>query len=194
MERRLVLVLDYGSQYTQLIARRIREQRVYCEIHPCTLPLERIRAMSPRAIVMSGGPSSVYDTGAPTVDPALFDLGVPILGICYGMQLFCHVLGGKVERAAHREYGPAQIEIQKNEGILAAFDRGERADVWMSHGDRVEAIPPGFEILAQTGSTPFAAVAHAERRIFGVQFHPEVVHTPKGVQIIDAFLFQVAKC
>ena len=194
MERRLVLVLDYGSQYTQLIARRIREQRVYCEIHPCTLPMERIRAMSPRAIVMSGGPSSVYDTGAPTVDPALFELGVPILGICYGMQLFCHVLGGKVERATHREYGAAKIDIQKNEGILAAFERGERADVWMSHGDRVEAIPPGFEILAQTESTPFAAVANPQRRIYGVQFHPEVVHTPRGVQIIDAFLFQVAKC
>src|SRR5688500_5740504 len=141
MERRLVLVLDYGSQYTQLIARRIREQRVYCEIHPCTIPLERIRAMNPRAIVMSAGPSSVYDQGAPGIDTGLFELGVSILEICYGMQLFSHVLGGKVERAAHREYGPAAIQIEQNRGILAAFEKGENADVWMSHGDSVLSIP-----------------------------------------------------
>src|SRR5687768_8265872 len=141
MERRIVLVLDYGSQYTQLIARRIREQRVYCEIHPCTLPLERIRAMKPRAIVMSGGPASVFAEGAPGVDLGLFELGVPILGICYGMQLFCHVLGGKVQRSDHREYGPAKVRIKSARGILTAFDHGETIDVWMSHGDRVEAIP-----------------------------------------------------
>ena len=191
MNRRLVLILDYGSQYTQLIARRIREQHVYCEIHPCTLPLDDVRAMEPMAIVLSGGPASVFGEGAPTADPALFDVGVPILGICYGMQLFCHLLGGQVEKATHREYGPATITIEKPDGLLGGFDASERVDVWMSHGDRVAKIPPGFEVLATTESTPFAAVGDPKRRIYGVQFHPEVAHTPRGVEMLDAFLFRV---
>ncbi len=192
MDRALVLILDFGSQYTQLIARRIREQRVYCEIHPCTLPMERIRAMAPRAVVLSGGPASVFQDGAPSMNVGVFELGVPVLGICYGMQLFCHLLGGKVERADEREYGPARIEVVQKTGLLEPFDAGEQVDVWMSHGDRVAALPPGFEPLARTDSTPFAAAADLRRHIYGVQFHPEVVHTPRGVEMLAAFLFDVA--
>ncbi len=192
--RQLVLILDFGSQYTQLIARRIREQHVYCEIHPCTLPLAQIRALAPRAIVLSGGPASVYGEGAPTVDPALFALGVPMLGICYGMQLTCHLLGGHVARAEHREYGAASIRVAQGAGLLGAFSAGDDVDVWMSHGDRVEAIPPGFEVLATTESTPFAAMGDDARRIYGVQFHPEVVHTPRGAEMLASFLFGVAGC
>jgi GMP synthase (glutamine-hydrolysing) len=179
--RRLVLILDFGSQYTQLIARRIRESHVYCEIHPCTLSLGEVREKEPQAIILSGGPASVFGEGSPSIDPGVFDLGVPVLGICYGMQLTCHLLGGRVSRAAEREYGPAAIEITEGKGILQSFDAGESVDVWMSHGDRVETIPPGFVTLAKTASTPFAAIADHARRIYGVQFHPEVVHTPHGL-------------
>ncbi|MBW2462330.1 MAG: glutamine-hydrolyzing GMP synthase [Deltaproteobacteria bacterium] len=194
MSRRQVLILDFGSQYTQLIARSIRESHVYCEIHPCTLTLDEVRAKEPQAIVLSGGPASVFGDGSPSIDPGVFDLGVPILGICYGMQLTCHLLGGKVEKADEREYGAAKIEVTEAEGILHAFAGDDSVDVWMSHGDRVEAIPPGFVTLAKTESTPFAAIANHERRIYGVQFHPEVVHTPRGVELLDAFLFHVTGC
>jgi GMP synthase (glutamine-hydrolysing) len=194
MERKPVLVLDFGSQYTQLIARRIREQRVYCEIHPCTLPLEKVRAMEPRAIVLSGGPQSVYEEGAPTIDPALYELGVPILGICYGMQLTCRLLGGNVERAHKREYGPAKIEIKSSDAIFDGFKAGEHVDVWMSHGDSVKALPAGFNTLATTANTPFAAAFNPTRRIACVQFHPEVVHTDRGAEMLSAFLFKVADC
>jgi GMP synthase (glutamine-hydrolysing) len=189
-----VLILDFGSQYTQLIARRIREQHVYCEIQPGTYPLESIRATSPRAIILSGGPASVFAESAPTVDPGVFDLGVPVLGICYGMQLLSHLLGGKVERADEREYGPARVEVLRAEGLLHGFGVGSHLDVWMSHGDRVESLPTGFEVIARTSSSPFAAVANVERQIFGVQFHPEVAHTPRGVEMLRAFLFEVAGC
>ncbi|MFW6197445.1 MAG: glutamine-hydrolyzing GMP synthase, partial [Myxococcota bacterium] len=167
---------------------------VYSEIHPCTLPLERIREMAPQAIVLSGGPASVFAEEAPGVDPALFELGVPVLGICYGMQLMSHVLGGKVQPAHEREYGAAKIEVVEPQGLFAPFARGDQADVWMSHGDRVEALPEGFRVVARTPSSPFAAVAHLERRLFGVQFHPEVAHTPRGTAMIEAFLFEVAGC
>ncbi|MFW6067403.1 MAG: glutamine-hydrolyzing GMP synthase [Myxococcota bacterium] len=194
MAHQLVLILDFGSQYTQLIARRIREQRVYSEIHPCTLPIERIREMRPKAVVLSGGPASVFSEGAPGVAPEVFDLGVPVLGICYGMQLMCHVLGGKVQPAQEREYGAAKVEVVRPRGLLAAFEQGESVDVWMSHGDRVEALPEGFEVVARTPSSPFAAVADLERHLFGVQFHPEVAHTPRGIAMLEAFLFEVAGC
>src|SRR5690349_15079233 len=163
MERSFVLILDFGSQYTQLIARRIREQRVYCEIHPCTLPLDKLRAMEPRAIVLSGGPQSVYEEGAPTIDPAVFELGVPMLGICYGMQLTCRLLGGNVEQAHKREYGPARIEVKTAEAIFDGFKPGEPVDVWMSHGDSVKALPSGFHTIASTGNTPFAAAFDPKR-------------------------------
>ncbi|MEM9191291.1 MAG: glutamine-hydrolyzing GMP synthase [Myxococcota bacterium] len=194
MSRRLVLILDYGSQYTQLIARRVREQHVYCEIHPCTVDLDKVRELRPQAVILSGGPASVFGDGAPTADPALFDLGVPILGICYGMQLTCHLLGGEVEPAEAREYGPASIRVAKPEGLLAGFEPEESVDVWMSHGDRVKAIPPGFVPYALSENSPFAAIGHPERQIYGVQFHPEVVHTPRGEAMLRSFLFQVVGC
>jgi GMP synthase (glutamine-hydrolysing) len=190
--RELVIVLDFGAQYTQLIARRIREQRVYCEIHPCTLPLDEIRAMRPRAIVLSGGPASVYAENAPTVDTRLFDLGVPVLGICYGLQLIAHLLGGRVERASAHEYGHARVVVEKPEGIFHRFAKREALDVWMSHGDRIAALPPGFQTIGVSGNTPFCAVGHAGKNIYGVQFHPEVAHTPRGSDMIAAFLFDVA--
>jgi GMP synthase (glutamine-hydrolysing) len=190
--RELVLILDFGAQYTQLIARRIREQRVYCEIHPCTLPFEQVRAMNPRAVVLSGGPASVYAPGAPTVDPRIFELGVPILGICYGLQLIAHLLGGKVEPAKEREYGHARVVVEKNEGILHRFAKREALDVWMSHGDRIAALPPGFQTIGVSGNTPFCVVGNSQRRIYGVQFHPEVAHTPRGPDVLAAFLFDVA--
>jgi GMP synthase (glutamine-hydrolysing) len=191
--RDLVLVLDFGAQYSQLIARRIREQRVYCEIAPCTLPFEQLAALNPRAIVLSGGPASVYEPGAPSVDPRVFSLGVPVLGICYGIQLIAHLLGGRVERAASREFGQARVIVEKPEGIFHRFARDEALDVWMSHSDRIVAMPPGFQNIGVTPSTPFCAVANEKTRIYGVQFHPEVVHTPRGTDVLAAFLFDVAR-
>jgi len=190
--RDLVLILDFGSQYTQLIARRIREQRVYCEIHPCTVTLAQVREMKPRAIVLSGGPASVYGDGAPTVDKGIFELGVPVLGICYGLQLIAHLLGGKVEQAKEREYGAARVLVEKPEGILHRFAKRESIDVWMSHGDRIVSLPPGYATIGISGNTPFCAVGNAEKKIYGVQFHPEVVHTPRGSDVLAAFLFDVA--
>ncbi|MGE0789300.1 MAG: glutamine-hydrolyzing GMP synthase [Sandaracinaceae bacterium] len=198
-ERSFVLILDFGSQYTQLIARRIREQHVYCEIHPCTLTLDQVRASRgdgrlPDGIVLSGGPASVFEDGAPSVDPEIFELGVPVLGICYGMQLFCHLLGGKVEPANEREYGAATIEVKRADGVMRAFDAGASLDVWMSHGDRVASLPDGFVPLASTKNAPFAACGNPDRRIYGLQFHPEVAHTPRGPEILEAFLFSIADC
>src|SRR5438128_3116868 len=140
----LVIILDYGAQYSQLIARRIRESHVYCEIHPYNLPVDKIREMAPKAIVLSGGPASVYEPDAPGAEPALFELDVPILGICYGIQLMAHVLGGKVEAAGAREYGPAEVRVDEPVGMFAGFARGDTLQVWMSHGDRIAALPAGF--------------------------------------------------
>ena len=190
--RELVVILDFGAQYTQLIARRVREQKVYCEIHPCTLPFEQLRAMQPSAIILSGGPSSVYAEGAPTIDKRVFELGVPILGICYGLQLLAHLLGGKVEQAKEREYGAAKVVIEKPEGIFHRFAKRESIDVWMSHGDRIVSLPPGFSTIGISGNTPFCAVGNAEKKMYGVQFHPEVVHTPRGSEVLAAFLFDVS--
>jgi GMP synthase (glutamine-hydrolysing) len=190
--RETVLILDFGAQYAQLIARRVREQRVYCEIHPCTLPFEQVRALQPRAIILSGGPASVYAAGAPTVDPRVFEMGVPMLGICYGVQLIAHLLGGRVEAASAREYGHARVVVERPEGIFHRFAKREALDVWMSHGDRIAALPPGYQTIGVSGNTPFCAVGNAERRIYGVQFHPEVVHTPRGADLLASFLFDVA--
>ena len=190
--RELVLVLDFGAQYTQLIARRVREHRVYCEIHPCTLPFEEVRALAPKAIILSGGPASVYAEGAPSLDPRIFELGAPILGICYGLQLIAHLLGGRVERAPEREYGHARVVVERPEGIFHRFSKREALDVWMSHGDRIVALPPGFQTIGVSGNTPFCAVGNAAKRIYGVQFHPEVVHTPRGADVLAALLFDVA--
>ena len=190
--RPLVLVLDYGAQYSQLIARRIRECHVYCEIHPCNLPMERIRSMAPNAIVMSGGPQSVYDTDSPSSDAGIFDLGTPILGICYGQQLMAHQLGGRVAPSSHREYGPAVLQVAKSIGVLASFAVGEEVSVWMSHGDRLVELPRGFSGIGSSDGAPFAAIHDPARRLYGIQFHPEVAHTPRGIEMLRSFLFDVA--
>jgi GMP synthase (glutamine-hydrolysing) len=190
--RDTVLILDFGSQYTQLIARRIRECGVYCEIHPYSLPLDEIRRRAPRALVLSGGPSSVFDAGAPLIGRDVFELGVPVLGICYGLQLLAHVLGGKVERAEGREYGAATVRVDDAAGVFRRLSPGETLDVWMSHGDRLLEAPPGFIPLGSSASTPLCAVAREADRIYGLQFHPEVAHTPRGKEILQAFLFDIA--
>jgi GMP synthase (glutamine-hydrolysing) len=190
--RQNVLILDYGSQYTQLIARRIRECNVYCEIQPGTLPLAKIRELDPRAIVLSGGPQSVYAEDSPKSDPGVFGLGLPVLGICYGEQLMALQLGGKVEPSQKREYGPARVRIGEPVGILAPFTRGEELGVWMSHGDRLTQLPAGFRAIASSDNAEFAAIAAPERKLYALQFHPEVVHTPRGIELLKAFLFDVA--
>jgi GMP synthase (glutamine-hydrolysing) len=187
-----ILILDFGAQYSQLIARRLRELGVYCELHPCTIGAEQIRAFRPRGIVLSGGPASVLAEGSPRCDRAVWDLGVPILGICYGLQLLALELGGKVDRAAHREFGAASIDARTSSPLFAGLPA--RLDVWMSHGDRVEALPPGFEPIASTPSSPYAAVENRARRFYGVQFHPEVVHTPRGPDILRNFARAICGC
>jgi GMP synthase (glutamine-hydrolysing) len=190
-KRQSVLILDYGSQYTQLIARRVRESHVYCEIHPCTLPLEALRKLEPSAIILSGGPQSVYDPESPRNDPGLFDLGLPVLGICYGEQIMAHQLGGKVERSDKHEYGPAKVTVGESIGVLGCFAKGEELGVWMSHGDRLTEMPKGFRSIASSPNAPFAAIANPERKLYGIQFHPEVAHTPRGIELLRAFLFEV---
>jgi GMP synthase (glutamine-hydrolysing) len=186
-----VLVLDFGSQYTQLIARRVREKRVYSEIHPFDFAVDEIRRRRPRAIILSGGPQSVYGEGAPWAHREIFELGIPILGICYGMQLTTLFLEGKVEAAPEREYGRAEIETQ--ESILFA-GTPQRQRVWMSHGDKILGEPPGFRVIASSSNTKIAAFENPERKCFGIQFHPEVTHTEYGQQILDNFLFEIAGC
>ena len=192
MERSLVLILDFGAQYTQLIARRVREQHVYCEIHPCTLAFDKVRELTPKAIILSGGPASTLAPDSPTVDPRVFELGVPVLGICYGVQRMCRLLGGKIESSNGREYGPAVLDVKRAQGVLGAFKPGDKTNVWMSHGDRVVSLPQGFVTLGQSDGSPFAAVGDPERRLYGVQFHPEVAHTDRGEDMLGSFLFDVA--
>ncbi len=190
----MVIVIDFGAQYNQLIARRVRETQVFSELLPFDTPVEEIRRRQPQAIILSGGPASVYDPCAPQPDPALFDLGVPILGICYGMQLMAHMLGGTVRRAERREYGPAELKLAAGTGmdgrLLDGFESGNR--VWMSHGDLVLTAPPGFSVLASTANTPIAAMADPARRLYAVQFHPEVSHTPLGKLVFENFLHKIA--
>ncbi len=193
MDPNRVLILDYGSQFTQLIARRIREERVYCEIQPPTVALDWIRRWQPRGIVLSGGPASVYGADVPTADPQLLQLGVPILGICYGMQLIAQIEGARVTHG-RREYGRAELEVEDPGELFAGFRHGERTIVWASHGDHVDEPPAGYRTLARTETLPVAAFQAADRPIFGVQFHPEVAHTPRGAEIISNFLFQVCGC
>ena len=187
-----ILVLDFGSQYTQLIARRLRELGVYCEILPCTASAAQIRAFGPRGVVLSGGPASVLAEGSPRADRVVFELGVPVLGICYGLQLLAHELGGKVERPDHREYGPATIDVKQSSPLFQGLPA--KLDVWMSHGDRVEQLPPGFEPIASSASAPLAAFEDRRRHFYGVQFHPEVVHTPQGKELLRNFAYQVCGC
>jgi GMP synthase (glutamine-hydrolysing) len=187
-----VLVLDFGSQYTQLIARRIREQKVYSVVHPCDLAIEKIRELAPKAIVLSGGPQSVYGENAPYCSREVFTLGLPILGICYGMQLTAYFLDGRVEPASEREYGRAKMEIIAESPLFAGTPPRQR--VWASHGDTIFAGPPGFRTTAKSDSAPVGAFEDRERRIYGIQFHPEVTHTEHGTQILRNFLFEIAGC
>ncbi len=187
-----VVVLDFGSQYAQLIARRVREQNVYCEILRHDLPAEQIAARQPAGIILSGGPASVYAPDAPKCDPALFELGIPVLGICYGMQLACDALGGRVKHCQAREYGRAVLNIHQPGALLAGLP--EETDVWMSHGDQVETVSDEFIPLAGTATCPNAAVRHKRLPVFGLQFHPEVTHTPLGGMILHNFLYAVCHC
>ncbi len=188
-----VLILDFGSQFTQLIARRVRESGIYCEILPATVDPAKIEAFAPRAIILSGGPASVTHTESPRIPDTVFDSGLPILGICYGQQAMCAQLGGEVSLSDHQEYGQAYAEVVEDcELFHGAWSQGAREPVWMNHGDRVTRLPPGFRIVARSEGAPFAAIADDARRYYGVQFHPEVVHTPHGRQLLENFTHRVA--
>ncbi|MFK0299759.1 glutamine-hydrolyzing GMP synthase [Brevundimonas sp. NPDC090276] len=188
-----VLIVDFGSQVTQLIARRLREAGVYCEIHPFNKAGEALKAVAPKAIILSGGPNSTTDADSPKADHALFEAGVPVLGICYGEQTICAELGGKVESGHHREFGRAEIVITRESPLFAGIGAVDhRETVWMSHGDRVTAIPEGFHVIATSEGAPYAAIANEERKIYGVQFHPEVMHTPRGAVILKNFTHGIA--
>jgi GMP synthase (glutamine-hydrolysing) len=185
-----ILIIDYGSQFTQLIARRVREARVYSEIHPPTRSVEWIREWAPTGIILSGGPNSVYDDGAPLADADLLDVA-PVLAICYGMQLVAHVAGGDVIGAGRREYGRAELVVEEPCGLFEGFERHESMTVWMSHGDHVDVPPPGFVVTASSQSVPIAGMRHREKPVHCVQFHPEVAHTPRGSELISNFLFGI---
>ena len=192
MTHETVFVVDFGAQYAQLIARRVREAKVFSKIVPYHRALEMAKAERPRALIFSGGPASVYADKAPRIEKEIFELGIPILGICYGVQLTAFLLGGNVQKQDRREYGSAVIDVVESNDLLAGV--GERTDVWMSHGDALTSPPPGFKVLARTESCPLAVIGDPVRKFYGVQFHPEVTHTPKGRQILRNFLYQIAGC
>ncbi|MSR06908.1 MAG: glutamine-hydrolyzing GMP synthase [Gemmatimonadetes bacterium] len=194
--RRGILIFDCGSQFTQLIARRVREAHVYCEIHPASrgMDLAFIKRFDPKGVILSGGPNSVFEPGAPTVDAKVLDLGVPVLGICYGMQLVARLAGGEVTPSTEREYGRADITIRENAGVFAGFTVGEQTTVWASHGDRLDQPPPGYRVTATSQNAPVAGMRHDAKPVYGVLFHPEVVHTPRGGEILENFLFAICKC
>ncbi len=187
-----ILILDFGSQYTQLIARRLREKHIYCEIHPYNKPIEKIREYKPKGIILSGGPASVYAPDSPKVSKEIFELGIPILGICYGMQLITYLFGGEVVRAERHEYGKAILKVIDNSDLFKGLP--ESFTVWMSHGDRVLKIPKSFEPIAETENAPFAAIRNKEKNIYGVQFHPEVKHTQFGDRILENFAVEICGC
>jgi GMP synthase (glutamine-hydrolysing) len=190
----MILVLDFGSQYTQLIARRIRESKVYCEIQPYNVDLARIQSLRPQGIILSGGPASVYSEDAPKTDRKLFQLGVPVLGICYGMGLLNVSFGGEAARAERREYGPAELTIDDDADLFYGFGKNAAIRVWMSHGDKMISLPQSWHVLAHSGNSPIAAFRDPTRRFFGVQFHPEVAHTPRGRDLLDNFVFRICGC
>ncbi|MBL6724854.1 MAG: glutamine-hydrolyzing GMP synthase [Rubripirellula sp.] len=187
-----IVVLDFGSQYAQLIARRVREQNVYCQILRHDIDAQRLAEIAPKGIILSGGPASVYEDGAPRCDPQLFHLGIPVLGICYGMQLTCEALGGKVDNTPSREYGPATCEISDHSGLFAGLP--DEMDVWMSHGDQVSSISDAFVPIGKTNTCPYAAIQHKELPVYGLQFHPEVTHTPRGGELLRNFVIGVCEC
>ncbi|MFZ7125723.1 MAG: glutamine-hydrolyzing GMP synthase [Desulfobacterales bacterium] len=188
----MILIVDFGSQFNQLIARRVRESRVYCQIEPPARSMEAVSALKPEGIILSGGPSSIYEKNSPKVDPEIFNLGIPVLGICYGMQFMVDAMGGKVSRAQKREYGFAELDIRQPDGLFQGVK--SRTQCWMSHGDSIETLPKGFVTTAATDNTPIAAVADPIRRLYGLQFHPEVEHTTDGQKMIRRFLFDVCRC
>lgn len=188
-----ILVLDFGSQYTQLIARRVRESKVYSEIFPFNASIEKIKAFNPKGIILSGGPSSVYDKGAPMPDMDVFKLGIPVLGICYGMQLMSHYLGGRVAKAVKREYGKAELIIDDASDLFRGIGKLQTI-VWMSHGDRIEKLPKGFSVIGHTDNSPIAAMSDKKRGFYALQFHPEVVHTDKGKKILQNFVYNICGC
>ncbi len=187
----MILIIDFGSQYNQLIARRVRESRVYCVIEPPTISIESVASLKPEGIILSGGPSSIYEKNSPKIDAAIFGLGIPVLGICYGMQYMVDALGGKVRQAKKREYGFAELNIRSQTGLFA--DLKPTTQCWMSHGDAIESLPAGFTLTASTGNTPIAAIVHTQKKLYGLQFHPEVEHTPGGRKMIHNFLFAVCR-
>jgi GMP synthase (glutamine-hydrolysing) len=188
----MIVILDFGSQYSELIARRIRETQVYSEVLSYRTSAEQLRQLNPKGIILSGGPNSVYDAGAPQCDPGIWQLGIPILGVCYGMQLMVQQLGGVVERAKRGEYGKASLYISDPTNLLTNVETG--ATMWMSHGDSCTVLPEGFDILAHTDNTPCAAIAHHDKKLFGVQFHPEVVHSIGGIALIRNFVYHICEC
>ena len=189
----MILILDFGSQYTQLIARRVREANVYCELHPYNLPLARIREMRPEGIILSGGPASVYAADAPLSDAGIAQLGVPLLGICYGMGVLAKEDGARTARAHAREFGPAELIVDDDADLFEGFGIGQRTPVWMSHGDRLEELPKGWQVLAHSENSPIAALADRSRRRYAIQFHPEVVHTRRGRELLENFVFRICK-
>ena len=187
-----ILILDFGSQYTQNIARKVRECQVYCEIHPCTLSFDKIKDFNAKGIILSGGPASVLEKDALLCDRRLFELKIPILGICYGMQLITHMLGGKVDPSPHREFGRAELMLKEFSHLFEEVNNN--STVWMSHGDRISKLPEGFKGIAFTGNSPLAAIENSVARVYGLQFHPEVVHTVDGTRILNNFLFKICQC
>ena len=187
-----MLILDFGSQYAQLIARRVREAGAFSLLVAPDMPLEKLREHNPKGIILSGGPSSINEEGSPRCDDRLFELGVPVLGICYGMQLGCHLLGCDIEAAEAREYGRSRLSVECTKGLLANIP--QETAVWMSHGDRVESLPPRFRVIAETPNAPLAGMADEDRRFYGLQFHPEVTHTTQGRQIIERFVHEICGC
>ncbi|BBD56514.1 glutamine-hydrolyzing GMP synthase [Planktothrix agardhii] len=192
LNRQMIVILDFGSQYSELIARRIRETEVYSEVISYRTTAEKLKELNPKGIILSGGPNSVYDDGAPECDPKIWELGIPVLGVCYGMQLMVKQLGGSVERAKRAEYGKASLQIDDPTDLLTNVEQG--ATIWMSHADSCNQLPPGFEILAHTENTPSAAIADHENRMYGVQFHPEVVHSIGGQALIRNFVYHICRC
>lgn len=187
-----ILILDFGSQYTQLIARRVREQNIYSEIHPHTFSIDEIKRLNPSGIILSGGPMSVYDEEAPKVEPAIFEMGIPVLGICYGLQLICKYFGGNVEPAEDREYGKANIIIEEEGELLKGVE--SNSVVWMSHGDLLTGLPDNFKVTSRTENSPICSIVNTEKSIYGIQFHPEVVHTQYGKKVLQNFLFDICGC
>ncbi|MBO7402985.1 MAG: glutamine-hydrolyzing GMP synthase, partial [Lachnospiraceae bacterium] len=188
----LILVIDFGGQYNQLVARRVRECNVYCEIYSYKTPLEKLLAMKPAGFILTGGPASCYEPGAATCAPALFESGVPVLGLCYGAQLMSYVLGGNVERASMREYGRTEVEVDTASALFAGVS--EKTTCWMSHFDYISRLAPGFKSIAHTANCPVAAAEDASRGLYAIQFHPEVLHTPEGSKMLYNFVRGICKC